>query len=125
MTGNQLLGNGLETITNPGKFREAMDRVSEAAFADIFRAQDEGKLKWRRSGDNLIDLVTEAVVKDGRGGEIRVPVILFTSVDCDNGFRTGFLVLGSRHNAPSNSTDDPRVQRLYTQVTEEPWPHFI
>ncbi len=124
MNGNQLLGNGLETITNPDKFREAMNKVSEVAFATVFQAQDEERLKWRRAGDDLTDLVTEAVVKDGRGEDVTVPVILFTSVT-DEGFKDGYLMLGSRQNAPCRNTADPRVQRLYTQVTEKPWSHSI
>lgn len=124
MNGNRLLGNGLETITNPDKFREAMNKVSEAAFATVFQAQDEGGLKWRRAGDDLSDLVTEAVLKDGRGEEITVPVILFISVT-DDGFKDGYLMLGSRRNAPCRNTVDPRVQRLYTQVTEKQWSHSL
>ena len=124
MNGNQLLGSGLETITNPDKFREAMNKVSETAFATVFQAQDEGRLKWKRAGDDLTDLVTEVAVKDGRGEEITVPVILFTSVT-DEGFRDGYLMLGSRRNAPCRNTADPRVQRLYTQVTEKPWSHSL
>lgn len=118
MNGIQLLGNGLETITNPGKFREAMNKVSEAAFAVVFQAQDEGRLQWKRVGEDLTDLVAEAVVKNGRGEEITVPVILFTSVS-DYGFKDAYLMLGSRCNAPCRNTADPRVQRLYTQVTGE------
>ena len=124
MNGNQLLGNGLETITNPDKFREAMSKVSEAAFVAVFQVQDEGKLKWRRAGDDLTDLVTEAIVKDGRGQDVTVTVILFTGVT-DDGFKDGFLMLGSRRNAPCRNTVDPRVQRLYTQVTEKPWSHNL
>lgn len=124
MTGNQLLGNGLETIANPDKFREAMNKVSEAAFVAVFKAQDEGSLKWKRAGDDLTDLVTEAVVKDGRGEDVTVPVILFTSVTNER-FMDGYLMLGSRRNAPCRNTADPRVQRLYTQVTNKQWSHLI
>ena len=124
MNGNQLLGSGLEAITNPDKFREVMNKVSEAAFAAVFQAQDEGKLRWRRAGDDLTDLVTEAVVKDGRGEEVTVPVILFISVT-EDGFRDGYLMLGSKRNAPCRNTADPRVQRLYAQVTGKSWSHSI
>lgn len=120
LSGNQLLGEGLETITNPDKFREAMMRVCEAAFTAIFQAQDDGKLQWRRSGNNLTDLVAEVTVKNGRDEDIVIPAILFISAG-DEGFRTGYLMLGSRRNAPCRNTADLRVQRLYTQVTEKPW----
>ena len=118
--GIQLIGAGLETITNPDKFREAMNKVSEAAFATVFQAQDEGRLQWKRAGDDLSDLVTEVTVRNGRNEEIAVPVILFTSVT-DEGLKDGYLMLGSRRNAPCRNTADPRVQRLYTQVTEKAW----
>ena len=126
MNGNQLLGNGLEIITNHDEFHEAMNKVSETAFAAVFQAQDEGRLKWRRAGDDLTDLVTEAVVKDGRGEDIVIPVILFTSFSVeahDDGFKDGYLMLGSKRDAPCRNTDDPRVQRLYTQLTGKPWSH--
>jgi hypothetical protein len=122
MSGNQLLTNGLETVTNPDKFRETMNKVSEAAFAAVFQAQDEGKLKWERAGDNLTDLVTEVTVKDNRGEDVTMPVIFFTKAT-DDGFVDGYLMLGSKHNAPCRNTADPRVKRLYTQVTEKPWSH--
>ena len=122
--GNQLLGNGLETITDPDKFRETMDTVSESAFATVFQAQDAGKLQWKCTGEDLTDLITEVAIKDGCGEEITVPVILFTSVT-DEGFKNGYLVLGSRSNAPCRNTADVRVQRLYTQVTEKPWSHSL
>ena len=124
MNGNQLLGNGLETIINTDKFLEAMNKVSEAAFARVFQAQDEGKLKWRRTGDYLTDLCTEVFVKDGRDEEIVIPVILFISITYE-GPRYGYLMLGSKRNAPCRNTADPRVQRLYTQVTEKPWSHSL
>ena len=122
--GNQLIGTGLETITNPDKFREAMNKVSEAAFATVFQAQDEGRLQWKRAGDDLSDLVTEVTVRNGSGEEVTVPVILFTSVT-DEGSKYGYLMLGSRRNAPCRNTADPRVQRLYMQVTEKAWSHSL
>lgn len=121
--GDQLLGDGLEIITNSDKFREAMDKVSKAAFAAVFKAQDEGRLQWKRAGEDFADLVTEAVVRNGRGEEITVPVIFFTTVTDDTGFRDGYLVLGSRRNAPCRNTADLRVQNLYTQVTGKAWSH--
>jgi hypothetical protein len=119
-SGFQVLCNGLETITNSDKFREAMERTLEAAFMTVFQAQDEGKLKWRRVGDGLRDMVTEAVVKDGRGENVTVLVTLYTTAD-DEGFKNTYLALGNRPDAPSHSTGDPRVKRLYEQLTGEPW----
>ena len=124
MNGDQLLGRGLEAIINPDEFQEAMSRVSKAAFAAVFQAQDEGKLQWRHAGDDLSDLVTEVVVKGGRGEEIAVPVIFFISVT-DEGFVDGYLMLGSKCSAPCRNTLDPRVKRLYTQVTGKQWLYSI
>jgi len=120
LNGTQLLGNGLETITNTDKFREAMNKVCETAFAVVFHTQDEGKLKWRRTGEDMNDFITELPVKNGRGEEIIIPVFLLTIIT-NEGFKHGFLMLGSTNNAPCRNTMDPRVQRLYTQVTEKPW----
>lgn len=119
-TGNQLLGGGLEAITMHDKFREAMSRVCDAAFAEVFKAQDEGSLAWKRAGDCMADLVTEVVVKDGRGEEVTIQVILFTS-SSDDGFKTAYLMLGGRHDAPCRNTADPRVRHLYTKLTGKPW----
>jgi hypothetical protein len=119
--GNRLIGAGLEHVLNPDEFREAMSKVSEAAFAAVFKAQDEGKLQWKRDGDDLSDLVTEALVKNGHGEGIIVPVVLFTTISGDDGSKDGYLMLGSKHNSPCRNTADSRVKRLYTQVTKKEW----
>ncbi len=120
-SGYQIIGVGLEPITNIDAFQEAMERVCEDAFTAIFQAQDAGTLKWKRSGISFDDLVTEAVIKNGRGESVVVPIILFTDVCCESASTFGFLTIGSKIDAPCRNTADPRVKRLFEQITGRAW----
>ena len=124
MNGNQLLGNGLETITNPDRFREAMDKVSEAAFCNGLPGTRRRETEVAALGMTWPILSPKQSSRTAAVRIATVPVILFTSMT-DEGFKDGYLMLGSRRNAPCRNTADSRVQRLYTQVTEKPWSHSI
>lgn len=121
-SGNQIIGEGLEKIINPDKFREAMHRVSEAAFKAVFQAQDAGSLRWKREGANLTDLATTITIRNGRGDDITIPVIFFEDTT-DDGYKYGYLMLGSKRDAPCHNILDLRVKRLYSQVTKKRWLH--
>lgn len=120
-SGYQIVGAGLEKITNLDAFQEAMEKVCEDAFAAIFQAQDAGMLKWKRAGNSFDDLITEAVIKNGRSEDVVVPVILFTDISCESAITFGFLTIGSKIDAPCRNTADPRVKRLFEQITGKTW----
>ncbi len=117
----EILLTGLETITNNDEFNGASGRVLEDAFNAIFEAQNLGKLQWRRSGGELRDFTTEAVIKNAKGEEILISVYLYVSFDGD-GFRGAYLTLVERGGtAPCRNNYDQRVQKLFFQLTGETW----
>lgn len=102
-----------------------MKEVTDAAFAKVFEDHAAGKLKWRRAGEDLEkEFHADVVVKNGRGEEISIIAILYTTshVEC---LQEGYLVLGGRGNAPSLYTGDKRVIALFEQLTGTTWSNRV
>ncbi len=118
----EILGSGLEFITNEEDFTRAMKKVTDDAFATIFQAQNDGQLKWRRSGITMKDLVTDVTVKNGRDEDVRIPVVFFTNVSSE-GFDGGYLMLEDKYSGLCRNTADQRVRNLYQQLTGKTWPY--
>lgn len=123
--GNGLLAEGLEDILNPGKFSDAFKKVCDEAFAAIFRAQDEGKLKWKREGTGSFQLRTSAKVKNGKGKEITVPVFLYMVESFAEDGSGAYLTIGNDRGSPCRNQYDHRVLRMYEQITGDSWPGAV
>jgi hypothetical protein len=120
LNGTQIFATGLESISNESAFQEAMKNVTDQAFTHLFEEQASGNLKWKRSGEDVRDFVTDISVKNAFGQEVTISAFLVAYIDGD-GYRNAFLNLGSRKNAPCRNDADLRVKNLFTILTGQEW----
>jgi hypothetical protein len=113
-----LLFDGLEIIINEAEFNANRRRVLDAVFDSIFSAQEAGKLQWVRTGDELRDLTTQAIVKNFRGEEITIPVYLYVVVG-EFCVRSAYLTLFTRGGEFCVNSYDTRVQKLFMELVGE------
>lgn len=121
---NELIIEGLETILSPDKWHEAHNLVFKAAFDEVFRAQDKGKLQWKRVGDGNWKVIADIKVKNGKGKDVVVQVTFFVWYNDEASpgeSRIGELKFSEKLGGPFLNTRDSRVRRLYEQITGEVW----
>ena len=127
------LGKSYSKILSPEILFErqilmAMHNVSLAAIRAVLRAQNRGELQWTSKLNNgWKDFSTEAIVKNGFGQDIAVPVRFLnriTRVSCYQS-RTGYLMLGNGFRGLTITTREEWVWNLYQQLVanENPQPN--
>lgn len=130
----------VKTILVDSAYSSVLALVAEAAFAAVFKAQDEGKLQWKpreKRKYRPLDVTAEITVKDSCGIDIVMPVVFFVEL-YDQGFfgeffQSGHLCIGNKDRGEREYGDTPlilstgideRVQRLYKQLTGKTWSDF-
>lgn len=120
LNGTQIFATGLESILNENAFREAMRKVTDQAFSHLFEEQASGNLKWRRSGEDMRDLVTDVTIKNALDQEVTISAFFVTYIG-DEGYRSAFLSLGGKEKAPCRNDADESVKNLFTSLTGKEW----
>ncbi|HET7099100.1 MAG TPA: hypothetical protein VFI61_02615 [Patescibacteria group bacterium] len=115
VAGNVLLSKGLEKVLNQRLWEQALESLTAEAFDKVFSDNDKGILEWKRIGAN--DLESQVVIVDGRGKEIKMPILLNQSAT-EMGFYCQYLYLGNdEDDSPCRNSADVRVQNLWKQLT--------